>query len=112
MAILFHYLTGSEYLGVLPRWLALALAPATAISARQFFGVSHPPAGAGSLLFIPAPPPTTRPPHAPHPAALPPTAPAPCPPPVGLANAAWGSGRAAPALPHRARRKGTVRPAQ
>lgn len=52
VAILFYYLSGSEYLDVVPRWLALALAPATAISAMQFFGVSHPPAGAVSLIFI------------------------------------------------------------
>ena len=38
--------------GVLPKWLAVALAPATAISAMQLFGVTHPPAGAVSLIFI------------------------------------------------------------
>ena len=56
VAILFHYLSGEEYLGVVPLWLALAFAPATAISAMQFLGVSHPPAGAVSLLFIIGPP--------------------------------------------------------
>ena len=56
VAILFYYLSGSEYADAIPRWLALALAPATAISAMQFFGVSHPPAGAVSLIFISGPP--------------------------------------------------------
>ena len=56
VAILFYYLSGNEYADAIPRWLALALAPATAISAMQFFGVSHPPAGAVSLIFISGPP--------------------------------------------------------
>ena len=55
VAIAFYYLSGAEYLDLVPQWLALALAPATAIGAMQFLGVSHPPAGAVSLLFITGP---------------------------------------------------------
>lgn len=52
VAILFNYLSGADHLGILPKWIAVALAPATAIAGMQFFGVSHPPAGAVSLIFI------------------------------------------------------------
>eukprot|EP00966_Prymnesium_polylepis_P244535 5655871-Prymnesium_polylepis.1 len=39
----------------LPRhWQAVALAPATSIAAMQICGVTHPPAGAASFIFISA----------------------------------------------------------
>ena len=51
VSILFNYLSVEEHLNVLPRWLAVALAPATSIAGMQFFGVSHPPAAAVSLIL-------------------------------------------------------------
>ena len=36
----------------IPKWVAVALAPAASIAAMQVCGVSHPPAGAASLIFI------------------------------------------------------------
>lgn len=47
-ALLWHVLSESH----VPKWLAVVLAPATAISGMQLLGVSHPPAGAVSLIFI------------------------------------------------------------
>ena len=52
VAVLFHYLSGEGFLGVLPKWAAVALAPATAIALSQRCGVLHPPAGAASLIFV------------------------------------------------------------
>lgn len=44
--------TALGVLQVLPKWIALALAPATAIALSQRAGVLHPPAGAAALIFI------------------------------------------------------------
>jgi len=52
IAILFYYLSAPQYADAIPKWVAVALAPATSIAAMQACGVSHPPAGAASLIFI------------------------------------------------------------
>ena len=52
IAILFFYLSSPKYYDIIPQWIAVALVPATAIAAMQACGVSHPPAGAASLIFI------------------------------------------------------------
>ena len=52
IAVLFYYLSGDGFLGVIPKWVAVALAPATAIAVSQRCGVLHPPAGAASLIFV------------------------------------------------------------
>lgn len=54
IAVAFYYLSGPEFLGVIPQWVAVALAPATAIAVNQRLGVLHPPAGAASLIFVSA----------------------------------------------------------
>ena len=52
ISILFYYLTGPEFLGLLPKWLAQAFAPAAAIAISQRVNLLHPPAGAVALIFI------------------------------------------------------------
>ena len=52
ISILFYYLSGPEFLGFLPRWLAQAFAPAAAIAISQRVNLLHPPAGAAALIFI------------------------------------------------------------
>ena len=52
IAILFYYASAPQYANAIPNWVAVALAPATSIAAMQVCGVSHPPAGAASLIFI------------------------------------------------------------
>lgn len=52
VAVAMRYLSGDDHLGVLPSWLAVALAPAVAIAGMLKLGVLHPPAGAASLIFI------------------------------------------------------------
>ena len=36
----------------MPRWLTQALSPALAISSMQYLGITHPPAGAISLIMV------------------------------------------------------------
>ena len=52
ISILFYYLSGPEFLGLLPKWLAQAFAPAAAIAISQRVNLLHPPAGAAALIFI------------------------------------------------------------
>ena len=52
ISILFYYLSGPEFLGLLPKWLAQAFAPAAAIAISQRVNLLHPPAGAVALIFI------------------------------------------------------------
>lgn len=52
VSVLFYYLSGTAFAAFLPKWLAVALAPATAIALSQRFGVLHPPAGAAALIFV------------------------------------------------------------
>ena len=41
--------------GVLPLWVAKALAPASAIAAMAAVGLTHPPAGAAAFIYIASP---------------------------------------------------------
>ena len=52
ISILFYYLSGPEFVGFLPKWLAQAFAPAAAIAISQRVNLLHPPAGAVALIFI------------------------------------------------------------
>ena len=52
VAILFYYASGPQFANAIPKWLAVAIVPATSIAAMQVLGLSHPPAGAASLIFI------------------------------------------------------------
>jgi hypothetical protein len=55
ISILVYYLSGPDFLGVLPKWAACAIAPATAIAICQRVNLLHPPAGAAALIFVSAP---------------------------------------------------------
>jgi hypothetical protein len=52
ISILVYYLSGPEHLGVLPKWVSVALAPALAIAMCQRVNLLHPPAGAAALIFV------------------------------------------------------------
>ena len=54
ISILCYYL-GPDFANVLPKWVLVALAPATAIAACQRVNLLHPPAGAAALIFVSAP---------------------------------------------------------
>ena len=66
VAICFGYLAGIGTPGengenaLMPLWVAVALAPATAIAAMARLGLTHPPAGAVALIFISGPPAITH----------------------------------------------------
>ena len=36
---------------ILPSWIEIALAPAIGIGVKQYFGLTHPPAGAAAIVF-------------------------------------------------------------
>jgi len=52
VSVLTYYLVGDEFQPLVPKWVAAALAPATAIAIMAYLGFTHPPAGAVSLIFI------------------------------------------------------------
>ena len=53
-AILVYYLSGPDFLGILPKSVAVALAPAISIATCQRVNLLHPPAGAAALIFVSA----------------------------------------------------------
>ena len=52
VAVTMFYLSGEDFLGVVPPWVMQALAPAIAIALMQRVALLHPPAGAASLIFV------------------------------------------------------------
>ena len=56
VAILFSYISSPAFYVLIPQWVAVALAPATAIALMGKLGVLHPPAGAACLIYISAAP--------------------------------------------------------
>ena len=51
-AILVYYLSGPDFAAILPKSVAVALAPAISISLCQRVNLLHPPAGAAALIFV------------------------------------------------------------
>merc|ERR1712151_1002817 len=52
ISVSFFYIVSEDFLPLLPKWVALALAPATAIAMMAKTGLTHPPAGAICLVFL------------------------------------------------------------
>jgi len=52
VGIIVDYLTNDKFVAIIPQWVANALAPALAITLMAATGLTHPPAGACSLMYI------------------------------------------------------------
>eukprot|EP01065_Artemidia_motanka_P007893 TRINITY_DN13956_c0_g2_i2.p1 TRINITY_DN13956_c0_g2~~TRINITY_DN13956_c0_g2_i2.p1 ORF type:complete len:356 (+),score=125.00 TRINITY_DN13956_c0_g2_i2:89-1156(+) len=52
IGVIVWYLVGDEHEPVISRWVAIALTPALAIASMAKLGITHPPAGAVSLIFV------------------------------------------------------------